>query len=212
MLANIILKVEARTELGKRRVSRLRKGGKVPGVLYGHGQEAISLVFNGKEFSALLMGGTRVVDLARGTEVEKAVIRDVQFDHLGMEILHVDFARVSADERIKVDVPVEVRGISPGVTSGGILEHLLHSLHIECLASAVPESIRLRVDELQKGQSIKVKDLKLPEGVRVVNDSEAVVVHIVEPKGEVVATPGEGGASEPEMVVKKKPVEDKKED
>ncbi|MSR80166.1 MAG: 50S ribosomal protein L25, partial [Gemmataceae bacterium] len=161
MLANTILKVEARTELGKRRVSRLRKGGKVPGVLYGHGQEAISLVFNGKEFSALLMGGTRVIDLARGTEIEKAVIRDVQFDHLGMEILHVDFARVSADERIKVDVPVEIRGISPGVTSGGILEHLLHSLHIECLASAVPESIRLRVDELQKGQSIKVKDLKL---------------------------------------------------
>lgn len=212
MLANTILKVEARTELGKRRVSRLRKGGKVPGVLYGHGQEAISLVFNGKEFSALLMGGTRVIDLARGTEIEKAVIRDVQFDHLGMEILHVDFARVSADERIKVDVPVEIRGISPGVTSGGILEHLLHSLHIECLASAVPESIRLRVDELQKGQSIKVKDLKLPEGVRVVNDSEAVVVHIIEPKAAVVAVPGEGGASEPEMVAKKKPVEDKKED
>ncbi len=212
MLVNTILKVEARTDLGKRRVSRLRKGGKVPGVLYGHGQAALSLVFDGKEFSTLLMGGTRVVDLARGDEVEKAVIRDVQFDHLGMEILHVDFARVSADERIKVDVPVEVRGISPGVTSGGILEHLLHSLHIECLASAVPESIRLRVDELQKGQSIKVKDLKLPEGVRVVNDSEAVVVHIVEPKAAAVTVPGEGGAAEPEMVAKKKPVEDKKED
>ncbi len=212
MLANTTLKVEDRADHGKKRVARLRGTGKVPGVLYGHGQDPVSLAFDGKEFSHLLKGGVRVVDLSKGASTEKAVIRDVQFDHLGLEILHVDFARVSADERIKVDVPVELRGIAPGVTSGGILEHLLHSVHIECLATSVPESIRLRVEDLHKGQSIHVKEMKLPEGVKVLNDPEAVVVHIVEAKAVVAATPGEGGALEPEVVTKKKPVEDKKED
>ncbi len=211
MLANT-LKIEARQALGKRKLKSLRTTGSVPGVLYGHGQETAHISFNGKEFSALLKHGARVIDLANGKDVEKAVIRDVQFDHLGLEILHVDFSRVSADERIKVDVPVELRGIAPGVVSGGVLEHLLHSLHIEALATAVPESIRIRIDELQKGQSIHVRELKLPEGVKVLNDADAVVLHIVEPKVVAAATPGEGGAAEPEVVTKKKPAEEKKEE
>lgn len=210
MLANT-LKIEARKALGKRQVKSLRTTGLIPGVLYGHGQDTVHVSFNGKEFSDLLKHGARVIDLSNGKDVEKAVIRDVQFDHLGLHVIHVDFARVSADERIKVDVPVELRGIAPGVVSGGVLEHLLHSLHIEALATAVPESIRVRIDELQKGASIHVRELKLPEGVKVLNDADAVVLHIVEPKAAVVAAPGEGGAAEPEVVTKKKPTEEKEE-
>lgn len=210
MLANT-LKIEARKALGKRQVKSLRTTGLIPGVLYGHGQDTVHVAFSGKEFSDLLKHGARVIDLSNGKDVEKAVIRDVQFDHLGLHVIHVDFARVSADERIKVDVPVELRGIAPGVVSGGVLEHLLHSLHIEALATAVPESIRIRIDELQKGASIHVRELKLPEGVKVLNDADAVVLHIVEPKAASAAAPGEGGTAEPEVVTKKKPAEDKEE-
>lgn len=210
MLANT-LKIEARKALGKRQVKSLRTTGLIPGVLYGHGQDTVHVAFSGKEFSDLLKHGARVIDLSNGKDVEKAVIRDVQFDHLGLHVIHVDFARVSADERIKVDVPVELRGIAPGVVSGGVLEHLLHSLHIEALATAVPESIRIRIDELQKGASIHVRELKLPEGVKVLNDADAVVLHIVEPKAAPAAAPGEGGTAEPEVVTKKKPAEDKEE-
>jgi large subunit ribosomal protein L25 len=211
MLANN-LKIETREALGKRKVKALRTQGLVPGVLYGHGQETVHVVFHGKEFTTLLKHGARVIDLSHGNNVEKAVIREVQFDHLGLHVIHVDFTRVSADERIKVDVPVELRGISPGVASGGVLEHVLHSLHIEALATAVPEAIRVRIDELQKGQAIHVRELKLPEGVKVLNDPDAVVLHVVEPKVVAAATPVEGGPAEPEVVTKKKPTEEKKED
>src|SRR5206468_4967888 len=87
------------------------------------------------------------------------------WDHLGKDVLHIDFERVSADERIEVPVRIELKGIAPGVTGGGILDQPLHTVMVECLAISIPDSIRVNINELQLGAAIHVKDLTLPEGV-----------------------------------------------
>jgi large subunit ribosomal protein L25 len=119
-----------------------------------------------------------------------------------MEVLHVDFTRVAADERIHVMVPLEIRGIAPGVTGGGILDQPLHTLEVECLAVSIPESIRVNVNELQLGGSIHVRDLTLPPGVVARTDPDAIVVHVTIPQ-EVAAAPAtEAPAAqvEPEVI------------
>jgi large subunit ribosomal protein L25 len=128
----------------------------------------------------------------------------VQWDHLGKEVLHIDFERVSADERIHVSVPIELRGVAPGVTGGGVLDQPMHELAIECPAIAVPESIRVNVGELQLGAAIHVRDLHLPEGVTATGDPDAVVVHVTlkQTEPEPTAAPA-AGAAEPEIIGRK---------
>ncbi|HMF20013.1 MAG TPA: 50S ribosomal protein L25, partial [Gemmataceae bacterium] len=129
-----------------------------------------------------------------------------QWDPLGHDILHVDFARVAADERITIDVRLELRGTAPGVTAGGSLDQPLHNLEIECLAIAVPESIRVNIGELQIEGVIHVRDLVLPEGVTTKIDPDAVVVQVHPPMVEAeapaaAAVPGE--QAEPELIGRK---------
>lgn len=135
----------------------------------------------------------------------------MQWDYLGKDILHIDFKRVSADERIELDVPIELRGVAPGIAGGGVLDQPLHTLRIECPVLAVPETIRVSVLELQLGGAIHVRDLKLPPDVKVLDDADAIVVHITEEKAE--AEPGEvlGGAAEPEIITRKKTDEESEE-
>jgi large subunit ribosomal protein L25 len=130
-----------------------------------------------------------------------------------MELLHVDFARVAADERIVVMVPVELRGIAPGVAGGGVLDQPLHRLSVECLAIAVPESIRVNISELQLGGIIHVRDLVLPPGVKAMAEPDAVVVQVtlkqVEPEAAVAVAPTE--AAEPEVIGRQRTEEEESE-
>jgi large subunit ribosomal protein L25 len=201
-MAESLLIAERRKTRGKREAVRLRKKGLVPAVLYGHKEETIPLTLNQDELSKIIRHGTRVLDLKADGKTEKALIRDVHWDHLGKELLHVDFARVAADERIVVMVPVELRGIAPGVATGGVLDQPLHRLSVECPAIAVPESIRVNVSELQLGGVIHVRDLTLPAEVKAMADPDAVVVHVtmkqVEPEAAVAPAPTE--QAEPEVI------------
>jgi large subunit ribosomal protein L25 len=123
--------------------------------------------------------------------------------------LHVDFARVAADERIKIEVRIELRGTAPGVTAGGLLDQPIHNLEIECLAVAVPESIRVFINELQVDQAIHVRDLKLPEGVTTSEDPDAIVVQVAAPKVEEEAAAAAPAAEqvEPEVIGRKEKAE-----
>src|SRR5207248_279513 len=114
--------------------------------------------------------------------VQKAQIAELQWDHLGKDVLHADFKRVSADERITVPVRIEIRGIAPGVTAGGVLEQPLHTINVECLAIAVPDSIRVNISELQLDGTIHVRELNLPPDAKALDDPDAVVIHIAPPK------------------------------
>jgi large subunit ribosomal protein L25 len=208
MAESVSLVTEPRKDRGSRKARQLRKRGQLPAVLYGHKEETLSLSLSNDEFTKALRHGARVVDLKTDGKTEKALIREVQWDHLGHDILHVDFARVSADERIVIEVRLELRGIAPGVTAGGVLDQPLHTIEVECPAMNTPESIRVTLSELQLGQSIHVRDLKLPEGVVAKTDPDAIVVHVTLPEVEVAATPEAVAASaEPEVIGRVKPAE-----
>ncbi|HXG12386.1 MAG TPA: 50S ribosomal protein L25 [Gemmataceae bacterium] len=195
MAESVELVAELRRTNGSRAARRLRRQGRIPAVLYGHKQETVALALQTEDLVKAIRHGARVVDLKTNGNVEKALIREVQWDHLGKEILHVDFTRVAADERIVVPVRVEIRGTAPGVAAGGILDQPLHTLEVECPALNVPESIRVNVSELQVGGVIYVRDLVLPPDVKAMTDPDAVVVHVTAP----VAEPEAGPAPAPEQ-------------
>ena len=205
MAESILLSLKRRESRGKQAARHLRKDGLVPGVLYGHKEETISISLNTEDLET---------DLQTDGKTEKALIKEIQWDHLGKEVLHVDFARVAADERVVVSVPIEIKGAAVGVTAGGgVLDQPMHILSIECLAIAVPDSIRVNVGELQLGQAIHVRELVMPEGVKATADAEAVVVQViaklVEPEPE--AAPAAAAApeqTEPEVIRRERPTEE----
>src|SRR5262249_16645318 len=120
-----------------------------------------------------------LAELDLGGTTETVLIRDVQWDHLGKEVLHLDFARVSAEEIVETEVPVELRGYPAGAAAGGVVEHVVHSLSIKCPAGAIPDSIKVDIGELQLNQGIHVRDLKLPPDVIVDADPDLLLVHVV---------------------------------
>jgi large subunit ribosomal protein L25 len=200
MAESVVLVAQKREGRGSRLAQQLRKQGRVPGIVYGHKQAVVQVALPADELHAVIRHGTRVLDLQTDGAIEKVWIREVQWDHLGKEILHIDFNRVAADERIRVSVPIEVKGTAPGVTDGGLLDQPIHVLHIECLAIAIPDSIRVNVGELQLDGAIHVRDLKLPEGVKVLDDPDAIVVHVTPPQVEAEAPVVEEGQAEPEVI------------
>jgi large subunit ribosomal protein L25 len=204
MAESVLLVSRPRQSQGTHAARRLRREGLIPAVVYGHKETVLSIALVKDDLLKALRLGARVVDLQADGKQEKALIREVQYDHLGQEVLHVDFARVSADERITIVVPIELRGTAPGVTAGGLLDQPLHTLEVECLALQVPESIRVNIGELQIDGMIHVRDLKLPEGVKAMIDPEAIVVHVTPPQIEAeapVAAPVE--TAEPEVIGRK---------
>jgi large subunit ribosomal protein L25 len=208
MAETLTLKTEPRTGQGSRDSARLRESGRVPAIVYGHKQDPASITVSHDELAAALRHHARTLELQVGGKSETVLIQEIQHDHLGTGLMHVDFRRVSKDERVRTTVEIELRGTAPGATGGGVLDQPLHKIHVECPATAIPESIRVKIDSLLLGQAIHVKELELPPGVKALDDPDLVVVQVkvqhvpvVEP---TVAPPGEGAAAEPEVITKKK--------
>jgi large subunit ribosomal protein L25 len=200
-----VLEVQERKKSGTNAAKQVRKQGLVPAVIYGHGEATASLSVPGEALYKAIRQGVRIFDVKLGSAMQKTLLRDVQWDSLGHDILHADFYRVSADEKITLEVRVELRGTAPGVTAGGVLVQQVHSLSVECLIINIPESIRVNIGELQIDQSIHVKDLTLPEGVAIKSDPEAIVVQVSQKVIEEVVAPTAavaptGEQSEPEVI------------
>lgn len=195
--------VQPREGRGSQAARRLRRQGLVPAVVYGHKEATLSVTLSTDELHKAIRHGVRVVDLKVDGKTETVFIRDVQWDHLGKELLHVDFTRVAADERIVVTVPLELRGTAPGVTAGGVLDQPIHTLSVECLAISIPDSIRVPIGELQIDGAIHVRDLVLPPGVKAMADPDAIVVHVTQKmeEPEAAAAPVEvPEQAEPEVI------------
>jgi large subunit ribosomal protein L25 len=207
------LPTKPRTGSGTRPATKLRKEGLVPAVVYGHKKPPVSLSLQHDVIESALRHHVRLVELELPTGNETALIKEVQHDYLGKGILHVDFARVDKDEKIIIEVGVELKGTAPGA-SAGILDQPLHVLKVECLAAQVPESIRVNISGLQLDQAIHVKELVLPPGVRCLNDPDAIVIaakpHIVVAAEPTTALPGAEAATgaEPEIVGRRVKVEE----
>lgn len=197
---------------GSRAARKLRAKGLVPAIVYGHKQANLPVTLTREDVWSLIRRGHHVAKLQIGGETEMALIRDVQWDHLGRDILHLDFFRVSADERVETDVSLNFHGTAPGLSQGGVLEQTMHSVTVSCAVIAIPDSIRVDVGNLNLNDSIKIRDLVLPEGVTVLGDADTVLVHVVVKKVEAEPTPaagaaGEGTPAQPEVIGRK----DKKE-
>lgn len=198
-----VLHVEKRDSHGTRNARRIRKAGRIPAILYGHGEANRSLAVPADEMRAVVRHGGRVVEL-QGAVAEKAFIRELQWDTFGQEMLHVDFTRISEHERVEVKVRVELRGQAAGVKEGGVVEHHVHEVEIECEALSIPEHLEVNINELKVGESVAASGLQLPPGATLISDAEAVVVQCVEARDEAAdeeaAAPG---AAEPEVIGRK---------
>lgn len=213
------LKAELREERGTRRSKRLRRSGVVPAVLYSEGPESLHIGVNDKDLQRVLRGkggehaiiDLQVEKVASGQPLKKTVIvKEVQRDSLKDMILHVDFAAISLTEKLVTKVALVASGVALGVTQGGILEHIVRELDIECLPADIPEKILIDVSGLLIGKSIKVGEVSAPPGVKILTDPHLIVFTVSVPKVEKVeeapaeeaaaaeAVPAEGEEKKPE--------------
>jgi large subunit ribosomal protein L25 len=192
-----------RSELGSRANKRLRDAGMLPGVIYGHKEAVIPVTLPKKEVTGHLQRGAHLFDLALEGKSEKVLIKEVQYDHLGMDIIHVDFARVSLDEKVKVNVPLELRGTPKGEADGGVLQQVLSQLEVECLVTEIPDVLRHNVADMALNSVLHVKDIKLPAGVRVIQDGEYIVATVKEILETAVPGAAVEGSVEPELIGRK---------
>jgi len=196
------LEVTARKATGTRESRRLRRQGLVPAILYGHGEKCVGLAAKREAVQAVIRHGSRIVEL-KGAVKESALIRELQWDTYGVEPIHLDLLRVSKSDRIKVKVPIDMKGEAPGHRAGGVVTLLLHEIEIECTPDTIPEKIHVQVGKLELGGFVKVHDLELPKGARVVAEGDETVISCTLPskKGEeAAAVPG---AAEPELIGRK---------
>jgi large subunit ribosomal protein L25 len=199
------MSVELRDQRGKMNNRRLRRSGKIPAVLYGHGQENVCLNVSVEALSTALRHGSRLVDLT-GAVSESAFIREMQWDTWGTHVLHVDFTRISADEVVEVTLNIELRGEAPGVRAGGVVNQLIHDVEISCPAGAIPDKLQVNINHLKLDDKITLAQLQIPQGAKLlVEDLEAIVVECIVPQElPEEAAPGEAVPGEPEVIGAKK--------
>ncbi len=213
-MAIVVLQGKVRTGVGKGVARQSRMRGNIPGVIYGEGEVSVPFEASKEDFQALIhtvSGENVIVDLKLegDTSDRKAIIREIQRDPLKGAILHFDLQHISLTEKVTVDVPIVVVGVPIGVKDfGGILEHILREVKVECLPTEIPPKVELDVTSLKIGDSIHVSDLVV-EKVTVLTDLERAVVTVLPPAAEEV--PVEVAApevAEPELIKKEKEAEE----
>ncbi|MCO8124418.1 50S ribosomal protein L25 [Stieleria sp. TO1_6] len=168
--------------LGTAASRRLRKTGNVPAVLYGHKQGNEHLSISQKTIESILRHHSKIVEL-QGAVSETALVSDLQFDPLGIEVLHIDLQRVDMNEKVVVSVPIQFKGEPAGGKLGGIAIENAHEVEIECPAVAIPDSLRLVVTSVGLGDNRFASDLVLPENITLVTPGDTIVYHVEKPKG-----------------------------
>lgn len=219
-MAQVILEVEKRESQGKGPAKRLRTEGKIPAIFYGHGEEPISLTIDAKMLHNILHAHAAEniifdVKIPGQKNLLKAIIREVQHHPVRGDILHLDLLHISMTKKLHVSVPIVLVGSPVGVmTKGGILQHILHELEIECLPGEIPEHIEVDVTDLDVGDSIHLRDLSL-EKVNILTDAQRSIATVVPPT--VITAPvveeeelvEEEGLEEPELIEKEHKEEEK---
>jgi large subunit ribosomal protein L25 len=212
MAQQATLPVTSRTTTGKGAARTLRREGKVPGIIYGHGRTAESVTVDTATLHKMLVGisaATTILDVTvDGRAPVKALIREIQRDSLRpAEIIHLDLYEVRGDEEITLQVPVHLIGIPDGVRNfGGVLDHVLREIEIEVLPADIPEHVDLDVTALTIGHSLFVRDLQIPKA-KVLNDPDTPICTVVAPRAEeapVAAVAEEAVTAEPELIRKPK--------
>src|SRR3954468_16319897 len=196
-MATASLNATVRNERGTGVARKLRQAGKVPAVIYGHGREPQSLVVDTREIEKLLSqvsAASTVIDLTVDGKMARTLIREIQRHPFKRHIVHVDFQELVAGEKVTVSVPLRFVGVAEGVrNSGGILEETMHQVHIRVDPSIIPDHVDVDVTSLTIGHSFHIRDIKLPEGVLVLDDAGATVCVCTAPKAVVETVAGAEG-------------------
>jgi len=208
------LEAQPRTPGTKNDARRVRGDGKIPAVVYGAGKSAVPVAVDPRQVSRILhseTGHNSVFDLALDGEKTKAMIVDWQYEPFKGSLLHIDLKRIAMDQKLRVNVPIELIGEPAGVKQqGGLLEQIVREVEVECLPADIPNVIELSVAELVFGVVLRVADLPKNDRVRLLTDADQPVAHIISIKEEVAATPEAAAAeaaaapAEPEVIKKGK--------
>jgi len=216
-MERVELTVEKREEMGKGPVGRLRKAKSIPAIIYGKKFTPINVKIDNKNVMVLkkidYSENTLISLILKGASDKLSVlIKDFQIHPLTEEVVHIDFINVSLTDKIKVKVPIHLKGEAEGVKAGGILESILKDLDIECVPTAIPESIEIDVTALKVGDNIHVSDIAVPVGSKILNPEKDVILSIVVPVVEEEAAAVEPGPTEPEVIKEKPKTEEGKEE
>ncbi len=205
MRIDIVVPALARSSRGKNEARRLRVSGKIPAVIYGAFKEPVPVAVNPKDITRIMRsksGHNSIFDVeVEGGERTPVILADEQFDPVKGHLLHVDLRRIDLTRKLRVSIPIHTSGEAKGVKQqGGILDVVTRSIEIECVPDDIPNDYEVNVTELMIGGTIRVSDLPVKTGVRVLTPGEAVVAHVVGQKEEAAAT----DAKEPEVAKKGK--------
>jgi len=205
MAAEIVVSAESRSERGKNAARRLRAKGKIPAVVYGGKSDAVAVSVDPKTLLRVLRSeaGRNTIlslDLGEGGKTS-AILKSWQVDPVNEKFIHVDFYRIAMDVAIKVKVPIHTVGESRGVkVDAGILEIIMREVEVECLPGDIPERIDVDVTDLGLHGAVRVSDLKISDKVKILDEADQIVVHVVSVKEEAApaaAAPAEGEAAAP---------------
>lgn len=220
MATSATIHATSREGTGKSAARTSRREGRVPGILYGHGEESVPLSVDARELQRLVHSVSienTIVDLAldKAKAPVKVLIREIQRHPTREQYLHVDFFHIAMDEKLSVEVPIVLIGTPVGVKDkGGIVDHQLRELEVYCLPGEIPEKIEVDVSALDIGDSIHVSELSVPEGIDVETDAERSVVAVLAPAALVAEEAVEGAPApeeeitEPELIGRKKAEEE----
>jgi large subunit ribosomal protein L25 len=199
-----MLKASTRNELGTRQVRRLREKGLIPGVIYGHKKDVVSVTLSEHDVELILQHGERLLEVDVDGRKENVLVKDVQWDTFGKVVLHVDLCRVDLDERVQVTVSVLLRGTPASAGEGGVLQQAVADINVDCRVDAIPDEIRILINHMNTGDTLYLRDVPLADGVTLLDDPDAVLctVMVVAEEEEPEAEEGED-AAEPEVIGKK---------
>lgn len=214
-MAELTLNVKRRQLNTKGYLTQLRREGFIPAVFYKHGEENQFISVSEQKLKPIIFSSeTFLINLKiDDTEPQNCIIKEFQLDPVTSQILHADFHGLKAGEKVTINVAVHLIGSAIGVKDGGIIQHSLHKLHVECLPSQIPDKVDVDISQLKIGDSIHVKDLSIPN-VRILSNMDATIVAIVPPTvhKETLEVPLETEeAAEPEVIGKGKKAEEEEE-
>lgn len=206
-MEKILLKADTRTETGKGVARTLRREDMVPAVMYGEGK-SFMLKLDRKEVLKLLHSGAgehalitlQLNEGASGISEHPVLIKDYQREPLTDELLHVDFLEVSLKKRINVTVPLVITREPAGIKMGGIMQHRIREVEVECLPTQIPDKIEIDAGNVELGHSLHVSDIPPMEGIKIITDPTEVILSVAAPKEEAAPAPAEGEVAEPEVI------------
>jgi len=170
------LKAEIRQQTGSKAAAKVRKNGQIPAIVYGHKQEPVAISLDAHDFVEELHHGHRLLDVQIDKKPQKVIVKDLQYDHLGKDIIHADLMRVDVTETITVTVPIELKGTAKGTEEGGVIQQHTGHLEVECKVTDIPESIVVSVKDINVGDALHARDIELPDGLKLVSDPQTLMV------------------------------------